>query len=375
MPDLIHKIYDFYELEDIISNYPPKQERLTMAEETQKQVTELINIYEVANYLSAIGQYHLAGLSYQYLLQFYQGKEIYNNIGVNQALYAMNEATSTHYDLYLYPIEIDSHIRLKKPKAARGREALPAHEKRERTKWLNNALRNFTVVTKMDPSYYTVDINIMCIYILQEKYDEAIRYYQQHFQGSRTKQYPILPIQKESARLALAIAKAQLPVFKKDAKKIFKQLKNSNNAQIAAQAAYNLKILEEGSCGIPDRATCTDLIATVDLVVDSVLIYRKFTSATNKIIKLSNTITLTIDPKSSSTIYQFYEAESPILLFQQIFSKDIPVQDIVNKTGQFNRINTSDGYFLTCATSPCVYHLSSSNQLKGWGKYYAEQIP
>jgi len=102
VPNLIEAIYLEYglmEKKDNLYGYPSFQIRQEVAQNVQNQVKELIHLFDTANYLSAMGKYRLAASSYQYILQFYQGREIYNNLGVNYALESMN-FTQKNVDLY-----------------------------------------------------------------------------------------------------------------------------------------------------------------------------------------------------------------------------------------------------------------------------------
>jgi len=366
LPEVIATIYKEYGLSDQLSGYPSKQDRMNTAIQSQKEIKNLIGIYESANYLSAIGKYRLAADSYEYILRFYQGREIYNNIAVNSALEGLN-FTEKDYDLYLYPLEIDWNTRIKKPKKDRGGEDLTTNEMAYRMTCLSLAKENFEMAGRLDQSYFTSDINKIVVLTLMKRYKEAVDYYEQLEKSKKILVHGINEIQKESALLAVANAKAHLPAFNNEAREIFNALSMSENAQIAYQATYNLRVLEEGKCGAAEFISCQEPIAVPDYV-DEIRLHR-FKSNAEKI-QLYHGIELLINPFHNSTVYQYHQNGSILFTFQQVNSESPAPKNILDESEKTKIVNTTNGYFIICETNRTVFYLTSDNQLKSWGKYY-----
>ena len=193
IPEVINKIYDTYNLKDHLKGYPSRQERLTTATEVQAQIEELIDIYEAANFLSAIGEYNLAAASYEYILSYYQGREIYNNLGVNYALEAIYYV-DMDFHFYLYPLEIDWNSRIKMPKKSPYEDFDMNLDYKYYNLW--KAKTCFERAGKMDPSYITADINIMCVLAFYENYEGVIEYYENMKRSNKFTSYNIKEVEQ-----------------------------------------------------------------------------------------------------------------------------------------------------------------------------------
>ena len=204
LPALIQKLYTGYGLVDQqLTKYPPLGIRKRTAREVRKKVEELIQIFEVANHLSAIGQYDLAATSYHYISKYYQGPEILNNEGIAYALHAINFGDN-NVDQYLYPLELDWSTRLIKPGLLEGDRALSPEDRRYRQKFLIKALDTFKKALLLNPHYFTADLNIICVMTLMGNYQQAIDYYTSNQVKFIATNYE----QRAKVNMALAIAKA-----------------------------------------------------------------------------------------------------------------------------------------------------------------------
>lgn len=366
VPKVIAEIYKKYNLKDDLSGYPTKQERMESAKQVQSQIQELISIYESANYLSAIGKYDLAAASYEHILDFYQGREIYNNLGVNYALEAMY-FTDKDYDLYLYPLEIDWNTRIKKPKLDKGDGDLSEAELEHRTAYLNLAKENFTKAGRMDQGYLTADINIICVMTLLNEYQKAVDYYEYLQKSKKLVIYGIDDHQKESARLAMANAKAHIPEMNDEADRILDELSKSDNPNIVYMATYNNRILEEGECGAPKEISCYEPIA-IPQYVDDIRLHRFESVNQNR--ALSKDIEIAIDYFENSTVFQYLKEGNAIFSFQQIKSKNEKSTVQLDADEKFKIINSTNGYFIVCDDNRTVFQMTTDNKIKNWGKYY-----
>lgn len=372
VPQVIEKVYELYELQDQLSGYPPKQERMIIATEVQTKVKDLIRIYEAANYLSAIGKYNLAAASYQHILQFYQGREIYNNLGVNYALQAMNFTNKDH-DLYLYPLELDWVTRMKKPKTDRGGEELSESEKAYRNRMLTQALGAFEKASKIDKRYFTATVNKLCVYNLMGDYLETIKQYGILQKNSKAAIQGATSIQQEKIKLTAAIAKAHVGAERQSAYTIWESLEKSMHKEIAWQAMYNLRILEEGKCAAPEAYSCKEPFSSRDRI-DNAVLYRMNNVDLNNQINLDTTeqIQLVIEPNTNSMIFRYLVNGKPSCSLQQIYKPKTtkPSNTTLVDGYKLDIVTTTNGYLNHCAENKSVFLMSSDNVPKEWAKYY-----
>lgn len=173
---LIEKIYDSYQIEDKPQDaYPPKLKRIESAKNVLTQLEHLLVVFENANWLVVKGEYELSQSLYDYILQYYQGLEIYNNKGLALALQAMNyynEAT----DEYVHPLELDQHSRLKKFKRTRG--DLSPEDMQKRMRFLNQAKSCFESAISLSKEYLPAKIHMISCLNLMNKPEQAIQFYE-----------------------------------------------------------------------------------------------------------------------------------------------------------------------------------------------------
>jgi len=161
VPQLLEKIYDAYELKGkSLSRYPTLSERKALANDVCKTVQNLIDIYQAANYLYALGKYEAAMVSYEYLLKYIKYKELYNNIGLC-ALYAALPIMKRKSP-FVYPLTLDPTIPLRAPSGFT-KEAL-----------LQKAINNFSIATNYDSGYFNSYLHLTCAYDLNGQYQEVI---------------------------------------------------------------------------------------------------------------------------------------------------------------------------------------------------------
>jgi tetratricopeptide (TPR) repeat protein len=159
MPSVLAGIYEAYELEEELSKYPSLGERQLIARETHRELQKLIHVFTMGNALTTLGQYTDAATYYQYVLDDFQSREIYNNLGVvyvQAALPLFREATVR----YIYPVELDLNSRLD------GQTRNVGVDQETRELYLREALRNFQRATLLDEQYGTALINLACTHAL-----------------------------------------------------------------------------------------------------------------------------------------------------------------------------------------------------------------
>lgn len=107
-PRLVAGLYEHYELQQKhLPLYPPLDHRLRHAELVQQRADTLAHIFDAALQLSAFGHLLHASECYEYVLRYYQGSEVFANIGVVQALLSRGQAEGL-----AFPFELEPRSRL-----------------------------------------------------------------------------------------------------------------------------------------------------------------------------------------------------------------------------------------------------------------------
>lgn len=144
--EIIKELYEKYELPDTLESYPELNERIQLTKRSAKKMKVLIDVFDMANFNFAVGQYDLAYQYYQYILGIYQSREIYNNIGMVRLMEAMEEIGKKNVK-YLYPTELELTFSGSKGISNKSKEMLRV------------AIRHFESANNLDPSYAPAYLN------------------------------------------------------------------------------------------------------------------------------------------------------------------------------------------------------------------------
>ena len=248
---LIVRIYDTFNLDEKLSGYPSLEERKRTSLKVLKIFKELKQIYEMGNYLSAMGQHEIAIDCYKFVAKWYRGREVFNNIGVNYALLALNFKSNCS-DQYIYPLEISWSSRLKKPNFSRG-DDLTENEILLRQEYLKHSEENLVTASRMDPNFLSAEVNILCVIVMNDKTNEAMEFYRKNELAKRNLLLDPEAKSKDQLRLALALSYVQEGEPDK-AKRIWKDILNSKNVNYVDQAKFNLETME----GIKHKSVGSD---------------------------------------------------------------------------------------------------------------------
>lgn len=174
IPKLIENIYKAYKLHEVnTNNYPSLAERKLTAQIVLTQINDLVNVFEASNITLAKAEYELAALGYSYMLEYYRGPELFNNLGICYALKAMEYFNETT-DHYAYPIEIDANTYLKKIQKSRG--SLPLDQLMSRNNLLQKATQNIQEAIRLNPNKLSYKINYLCCLILLDNKSKCAEY-------------------------------------------------------------------------------------------------------------------------------------------------------------------------------------------------------
>ncbi len=226
--EIIQGVYRAYGLKNEIPGYPSLNDRQTMSQRTAERLSNLVDVFEMANLLAAIGKYNLAYDYYRYLLTTYQSREIYNNLGVTLVLETMDLMGSQKYR---YPIEMD--LESSAEKAA----MLAPGDRRVKEKF-QQAILHFDAAISLDPNYAPAYLNKATVYALMGDLNRA-RFYAnvEAMQASKTGKYPKT---EQDINVLLGIIEARSNAVEK-ARVLFKKAESAGSAL----AKFNLLVLQK----------------------------------------------------------------------------------------------------------------------------------
>ena len=165
--DRIYEEYPFPAI-DTTGSYPSLKDRKALAQKSEEKLKELVRIFVVGNLLAAIGHYEAARVFYQHILIDYQGREIYNNLGVLTVLEAL-EYFKASERVYRLPLELDMAF------GAGSKDGF-GEKVEQRNKLLRKAISYFNNAISMDPGYAPAYLNKACAYYMLQD-DERARFY------------------------------------------------------------------------------------------------------------------------------------------------------------------------------------------------------
>ncbi|MBK8562636.1 MAG: hypothetical protein IPN76_04640 [Saprospiraceae bacterium] len=368
LPKVIAKLYERYQLKNKLDGYPSLSDRQRTSAEVLATADTLAQLYESANFLTALGQYELAAASYQYILWYYPGREVYNNLGACHALHALF-CSEKSPDAFQYPLEIDTDSRLTRPRARGGESELTDSERALRKQLLVEAEKALKTAGRLDPSYFPVDVNLLCVLALQGKTKEAVQHWKTHRINENKR---VSASEKNRARLALGIALAQTgdAAEREQAGRIFQDIeKQKADPALANMAAHNLKALQDELPQKPAAVIAFDCLKPFELEkVDGVSIHRISLEGQTA---LPGTAQLSFGLKklASSAVIQFQQSGRPVLNFQRVLGgRKAQAPALTGKRPQL--VQAATGFFLICGEEHAAFLFNHENGLTAWGRYY-----
>lgn len=155
-PEFMANVYKAYGFPDELGdNYPSLSDRQVLARRSGERMKQLTTIFNMANWLNALGSFSEAKLYYYYILREYQSRELYNNLGIIFVREALAKFTSEEVK-FLFPLELDL--------------AAMRNSSREvdtaRLDLLREAILQFDYAISLDPDYAPAYLNKACAYTL-----------------------------------------------------------------------------------------------------------------------------------------------------------------------------------------------------------------
>lgn len=268
IPELISKMYSVYGLRNKeIKGYPTEEERKSSYKPVIEQASALIELFKLSNEFSIIEEYEISIQCLEYITRYYQGQEVYNNLGVNYALRGLN-FTVQNSEGFIYPLELEWNSRIRKPKSGRGEEDLDPLIKIQQLQMFTKAKDYFTLASQLDPGYALPELNLFCVLIIMNDFKNAKDYY--------TRELRTRNIAKISGNYNFKIKSAYAILLAKmnniaEAKTIFQSLETSKDPILSTQAQQNLGFLEKGKYNwknhVDDHCNLADLSDISELQV------------------------------------------------------------------------------------------------------------
>ncbi|MCB0534029.1 MAG: hypothetical protein H6574_11705 [Lewinellaceae bacterium] len=246
MPEVIEAVYNAYGLAGkALPGYPSLSERKASTAEVLTIAQNLLDIFTSSNYLAVIGKYQLAITGYEHILQYYQGIELYNNLGVANVLLAQ-QYWNPPTDKFIYPLEVDWYTKIAQA-ISRGEQSLDPALEPFRLDCLEKAAKNFRTAIRLNPGYLPAHTNLVSTLNLMGKPVEALKYAELHLLKpiSGKKRYRGPKHDLEMAEIAVGITYALYPggMRKKEAETLFQRLTGSEYVASALYARQNLNSL------------------------------------------------------------------------------------------------------------------------------------
>lgn len=358
LDELLNQIYEKYQLNAHKSHsYPAKEERKKSNEKLIENVTPKVHLFEAATILTLKKEYELASMAYEQILGFYQGPELYNNLGVCYILKAMEQFDPV-LDKYAYPMELDFNTGLRKVIKTRG--ALTAEMRAQRNSDLLKAKENFEKALSISKSYSPAYINIICCYILMEQAGQAIKLINKKSSSSTNRE----DLQNEE----LAIGIAYSVLGNRRAKSFFEKVKKGRSVKLKKFAEHNLTLLKSDNQTkanvSPGSADCSlwNSYSTLDKNYNQWKLINKYPIGTpNRQLYFSYEII------GTGLKYFFFHLDKPLLTIERYRVHGVEK----NSFNELDKLNvnellwfeTGKGTYLECEQSGVLYLLGKHNQV------------
>lgn len=165
--NIIGELYKAYDFDPELNDYPALNDRIELSKRSVKKIESLVDVFDAANLLMAIGKDEAAYKYYEYILRDFQSRELYNNIGV---LATRNAMALMDKDSLKFKFVSALDINFQGSKDV----SKPVNEQIE--EGLNQAILHFNAAINLDPNYAPAYLNKANAYALKKDYTKALFY-------------------------------------------------------------------------------------------------------------------------------------------------------------------------------------------------------
>lgn len=191
-PVLIDHLYDAYQMRDkVLAGYPTFAVRRQTTSVALELAENLGALFQSTQWALLVGRSDIAIAGLLHILQYYQSKELYNNLGLAYLRAAM--AYQAPPDKFAYPFEWDARNRLCN-RQSRGDIILSDEDEQQRLGKLQLANHYFTMALSLAPSDKTARINQYSCLLLMQQPRQALNLIESH--GSERSYSPAVQIVK-----------------------------------------------------------------------------------------------------------------------------------------------------------------------------------
>lgn len=229
--EVIGKLYEAYGLPKDLAGYPSLADRQTLGLRTAEKLARLVEVFDMANLLTAIGKYAEAYEYYRYIIMEYQSRELYNNLGVTAVLDALQYFNENELK-FRFPVELDLES-----SATKGDGMVNV-----RASLLQQAILHFDAAISLDPGYAPAYLNKASAFALLGDNSRA------RFYADTEARQAALKGNYQKTVLDIDILLGILDWREGKADKTEAAFKAAANAG-SALAAHNLKILRDEPLG------------------------------------------------------------------------------------------------------------------------------
>ncbi len=293
---LIRTLYRAFKLEDEAPGYVTLTEREDLGRQSAERMKDLIDVFDMANLLVAIGEYEQAYQFYRTLLIEYQSREVYNNVGTTAILQALKMFSANELK-YQYPIQLELQMAY-----GRGDEVV------ERNKILLQAIQHFEAAISLDPKYAPAYVNKACALALMGDTMRARFYADVEARKVATGTYA-KAVNEIEILLGILDASSETKAGKAKAKARFSAIASKERG---GMAAYNLAKLDNTAPPeIPSPPTApTD---AGEEMIDGIQPFGQRPTASKKIIRIASSLDFIRDTEKAPNA-QIFRAGKIIML-------------------------------------------------------------
>ncbi|MCP4438032.1 MAG: hypothetical protein GY810_03735 [Aureispira sp.] len=167
--EFFSELYDALNIPDETFGYPSRKDRMSIYDNSKKMLEKLIPVFKAANMLSLTKHYEKASMCYDYVINTFPSREMYNNAGVALAWEAL--ALYSPEELkYVYPFGIDMDTRLDNA----GTKGAGETKEEKRVRLLKAAKESFNDAVHIDENYAASYVNLALTHELLGEHEMAL---------------------------------------------------------------------------------------------------------------------------------------------------------------------------------------------------------